>query len=67
MDYIDKLRKLRETNGYNQADIAEVLETTQQHYSSYERKTHEMPVRHLVTLCKLYKVSADWLLGLTED
>ena len=32
-------------------------------YARYERGANELPVRHLVTLCKLYNVSADYLLG----
>lgn len=66
MDYIDKIKELRKEKGYTQADIAEVLETTQQQYSKYEKRLHELPIRHLITLCKFYKTSADVILGLEE-
>lgn len=66
MDIIANLLHIRKAKGYSQAQIAEVLETTQQQYSKYEKGTHEIPVRHVITLCKFYKISADWLLGLTE-
>lgn len=66
MDYINKIRELRKERGYSQADIAEMLETTQQHYSCYENGKNEMPIRHLIKICQLFHVSADWLLGLEE-
>ena len=48
-------------------DIAEVLNTTQQQYSKYENGQNEIPVRHVITLCKFYGISSDWLLGLKEE
>lgn len=66
MDYITNIRKIRKEKGYSQALIAEVLETTQQHYSCYENGKNELPIRHLITLCKFYEVSADEILGLEK-
>ena len=65
MDYINNIRKLRKERGYSQADIAEMLETTQQHYSCYENGKNEMPIRHLIKLCKFYHVTSDEILGLS--
>lgn len=67
MDIIERLREVRTKNGYSQMDIAEVLDMTQQQYSRYETGFHEIPVRHIITLCKFYGISADWLLGLTDS
>lgn len=67
MDIIDNLRIVRKERGYSQSAIAEVLETTQQQYSKYEKGTHEIPVRHVIALCKFYQISSDWLLGLSDD
>lgn len=64
--YYEKLRELREDNDLKQSDIAHLLGTTQQVYSRYENGINEMPVRHLVTLCRFYGVSADNVLGLDE-
>lgn len=64
MDYITNIRNLRKERGYSQADIAEMLETTQQHYSCYENGKNELPIRHLIALCKFYKVSSDYILGI---
>ena len=67
MYYINKIRELRTKHGYSQAKIAEMLETTQQHYSCYENGKNEMPIRHLIKLCEIYNVSADYILGLKEE
>lgn len=64
--YIEKLRALREDNDLTQEDIAKILGTSQTMYALYEREANELPIRHLVTLCKYYKVSVDYVLGLEE-
>lgn len=62
--YYEILRELREDNDLTQAQIAKVLGTTQQVYSRYEKGENEIPVRHVITLCRFYGVSADYVLGL---
>ena len=63
----EKLRGLREDNDLTQQQIADILRTSQTMYARYERGANEMPIRHLVTLCKFYNVSADYFLGTTPD
>lgn len=63
-EYPQIIRELREDHDCNQAQIAKLLGTTQQVYSRYENGINEMPIRHLITLCKFYGVSADYILGL---
>ena len=62
--YYERIRDLREDNDLTQQDVANVLKTTQQVYSRYEKGENELPLHHLVTLCKFFKVSADYVLGL---
>lgn len=64
--YIERLKELREDNDFMQKDIAEVLNTTQQVYSRYEKGENEIPVRHIITLAKFYKVTTDYILGLSD-
>ncbi len=45
--------------------MAEVLGTSQTMYARYERGANALPLRHLLTLCEYYDVSADYLLGRT--
>ena len=65
-EYYEILRELREDRDLKQADIAAVLGTTQQVYSRYENGVNEMPIRHLRSLCQYYRVSADYVLGLSS-
>ena len=65
-EYPEILRELREDNDLTQQDIADILGTTQQVYSRYEKGINEIPVRHIITLCKFYKVSSDYILGLEK-
>ena len=64
------LKFVRKQKGYSQSQIAEVLKTTQQQIWKYENENpkynQEIPVRHIITLARLYDVSADYLLGLTD-
>lgn len=65
--YFETLRELRESRSLKQSDIAMVLGTTQQVYSRYENGINELPIRHLITLCGFYHISADYILGLKEN
>ena len=67
LTYMEKLRGLREDNDLTQTQIAEILNTSQTMYARYERGANEMPIRHFVTLCRFYNVSADFLLDTTPD
>ncbi|MCI8423299.1 MAG: helix-turn-helix transcriptional regulator [Lawsonibacter sp.] len=64
--YAMYLRGLREDHGLSQENIAKILDTSQTMYARYERGANELPIRHLITLCKFYKVSSDEVLGLDE-
>ena len=65
--YIKRIRDLREDHDKTQQEIADMLGTSQTMYARYERGANEMPIRHLIALCKYYKVSADYILGLKND
>ena len=64
--YIKRIRDLREDHDNTQQEIANVLQTSQTMYARYERGANEMPIHHLITLCRYYNVSADYILGLTD-
>ena len=64
--YMERMRELREDNNLTQYDIAKLLKTTQQTYSRYEQGINELPIRHLITLCRFYQVTSDYLLGLSD-
>lgn len=61
--YCLRLKELRKKNSYSQAEIAYILCIRQEQYSKYESGTRELPLHLLIKLCKIYKVSADYILG----
>ena len=63
--YVRLLRDLREDHDLTQQQIADLLGTSQTMYARYERGANELPIRHLITLCNFYNVSADYILGIT--
>ena len=67
--YYHRLKDLREDRNepYKQEQIAELLETTQQTYSLWERGEREIPFHHAITLAKFYNVSLDYIAGLTNN
>ncbi len=67
MDYIDRITSLREDNDYKQKDIAEILGIKQSAYSKYEKRRTKIQVEDLITLCRLYNVSADYILGFIDE
>lgn len=64
MKYNEIIKSLRIDNDKTQEEIAILLKTTQAQIWKYEAGKQELPLRHLVTLCRYYGVSADYVLGL---
>ena len=65
--YAKRIRDTREDRDIKQEHIAQVLHTSQSYYSKYELGKRPLPIEHLITLCKLYDLSADYLLGFTDE
>lgn len=66
MYYYQRIRDLREDKDLKQKDVSAVLNITTQQYSLYERGDREIPLHHAITLAKFYKVSLDYIAGLTN-
>ena len=61
------LRDLRIDRDVKQQTIAELISTTQQQYSKYEKGVSDLPLRVLPILAEFYDVSADFLIGRKGD
>lgn len=61
-----KLKKIRESRNYSQAEIANVLHVRQNTYSQYETEKRQIPIESLIKLSVFYNVSVDYLLDLTN-
>ena len=66
MEYIQRIKNLREDHDYTQDYVAHYLGTSQTMYARYERGANELPIHHLLNLCRLYNVSSDYILGLSN-
>lgn len=62
-----RLRELRIDKGMKLKDVAEALNVTVRSVNRYEDGTREPSLDILTGFCKLYNVSADYLLGLTDS
>ena len=61
-----RLRELRVGAGLNQTEIADLLGMQQNQYSRYERGERELPMHQFVVLAQHYKVSLDYMVGLSD-
>ena len=61
-----RIRDLREDNDLTQKELATHLHIKQNTYSQYENGQRQLPIDILISLAKYYKVSTDYILGLTE-
>lgn len=62
----ERLRDLREEFNYDQKDLGEKLHITASAYGYYEQERNEPSLETLMKLAKIYNVSTDYLLGLSD-
>ena len=62
-----RIRDLREDRDLKQYAVAAYLMCDQSLYSKYERGERELPLRLAVMLAEYYRVSVDYLVGLTDE
>ncbi len=66
MDYRERLRNIREDRDLTQAEIGQLLNKSQQGYNHIESGRAELKIDDLVTLCRFYDLSADYVIGLVN-
>jgi len=64
--FFKRLYDLRTDNDLTQQQVAEYLTCNRQVYARYERGIREIPISMLVKLAKLYNVSIDYIVGLSD-
>lgn len=67
MYYNEKIAYERDSQNITQKEMALKLGIKQQQYSRYEKGINVMPVTYLPKICKILNVSADYILGLTDN
>lgn len=66
MDYLIRMKNLREDNDLNQTEAANIIHVAQTTYSDYEKGKVRIPVEYLINLAKYYNVDMNYMLGLTS-
>lgn len=65
-EFADRLKSLRICAEMTQKEVSAALGLTRNAYGNYENGIREPSLETLIKICKLFKVSADYLLGLEE-
>lgn len=63
----ERIRNLREDNDLKQKELASYLNVSQNTYSQYETGAIALSAENAIKLAKFYKVSVDYLLGMTDN
>lgn len=63
----ERLVELRKDSGLKQTELAKILNMSQRNYSHIECGDYDIPSEILVKLCLFYRVSADYILGITNE
>ena len=67
MDYRARIRSVREDRDLTQAQVGKLLNKSQQGYNHIEAGRAELKIDDLVTLCRFYNLSADYLTGMIDE
>lgn len=59
----EKIKQLREQAGFSQAQLAKKLDVTRSSVNAWEMGLSTPTTQYVVALCKLFHVSADYILG----
>ena len=61
-----RIRELREDHDLTQIEVADIIHCSRGAYQDYESGRCTIPTDCLILLCAHYKVSTDYLLGVTQ-
>lgn len=67
MEFKDILKTIRKEKGMTQKDVYELLKISPNGYASWEQGRTEPDINSIKKLCKIFDVSADYLLGLEDE
>ena len=67
MNYRERNKNVREDHDLTQAQVGKLLDKSQQGYNHIEMGRAELKIDDLIRLCKFYDLSADYLIGLTDN
>ena len=66
LSFGERIRNLREDADMNQTQLGQAVNMTQRKISYIECGKYEPGIDDIIAFCRFFKVSADYLLGITE-
>lgn len=66
LNFGERIRNLREDKDLTQSELGEQVNMTQRKISYIERGKYEPSIDDIVSLCKFFNVSSDYLLGIND-
>ena len=67
MEFSKRLKELRTENKFSQAKLANLIGVSQKAIDFWEKGINEPKISYIIELSKVFKVTADYLLGIEED
>ena len=67
MHYTQRLEDLRKDRDLTQEQVAKMLGLKREQYRRYETGINEIKAGFFMNVCRFYNMSADFLLGLTDE
>ena len=63
----ENIKKIRIQNNKTQEETAQLLNVSRSSYAMWESNNEIIPIKRLTEFCDLFKVSVDYVLGLTDN
>lgn len=67
MDFKTRLKQLRTEAGLSQKELGKIIGATYSAISFWETGVNEPKISYIIALCKYFKVTSDYLLGMTNN
>lgn len=67
MIWNERIKGLREDADLNQTQMGKILTISQNAVSKYENSERSVPIETIIKYALYFKVSADYILGLTDN
>ena len=67
MEFKDRLKAIRKEKGMTQKEGYLLLNISANGYASWEQGRTEPDIKMIKKLCKIYEVSSDYLLGISDE
>ena len=66
-NFPERLKEVRKSKNFTQKQVAEGVGISANHYQFYEYGKNEPSYVLIIKLCQYFNVSADYLLGLSDE